>query len=411
MKTVTKTFEIEATPSVMKKFENFLGFLHFNGGHSGLFAMSFDGDGADTLKCKPEPVITVGANQKEMNDIAGASVEIASEDGYKGIYDALDDDDPDNSNESRKIKAISFNTRSKIHEVVDNIYSLPRMCYELEMFERSDNTGMVVMFGDDLAITVMNECKEDFNKLMMRDKYDHTTVIVEDIQKNWDKLRESYLKINEHQTKTLTSIELITDDDTGMYSGDDFDFGETGLDDWIMKDPDNGKRLAQFMREYADGIEKRYDNFKKDDLVDEFLAKQDKQMEENAEAASEFAQEVIASLKESKLDEGANMFTVIYWMAGSVHIVKAEGATSEEAVSAAEQQLENDLGTSPPEFEVLGVVEGDRVAEFDKKVPVSGSIGIEKAYQIRDALLQESSDDDLLGASAQSAENILKGLI
>jgi hypothetical protein len=83
---VTKTFKITASSDmIMKRFENFLGFLHFNGGHSGLFAMSFDGDGSDRLTCDPEPQITIGEGKKEADSVAGSDVEIANEDGYQGM--------------------------------------------------------------------------------------------------------------------------------------------------------------------------------------------------------------------------------------------------------------------------------------------------------------------------------------
>lgn len=55
MNTVSKTFTFTATPEVMKRFENFLCFFHYNGGHSGMFGMCFDGDGSDKLRCNPPP--------------------------------------------------------------------------------------------------------------------------------------------------------------------------------------------------------------------------------------------------------------------------------------------------------------------------------------------------------------------
>jgi len=62
--------------------------------------------------------------------------------------------------------------------------------------------------------------------------------------------------ISEHQTKELVTIDLITDDDTGMYSGDEFDFGLHGLlRDYVEKDPERKKRLAKFIRQLADNIE------------------------------------------------------------------------------------------------------------------------------------------------------------
>lgn len=52
---ITKTFTITADESTMRRFENFLCFLHYNGGHSGVFGMPFDGDGSDRLQCDPPP--------------------------------------------------------------------------------------------------------------------------------------------------------------------------------------------------------------------------------------------------------------------------------------------------------------------------------------------------------------------
>jgi len=168
-KAITKTFEISAPPEVMQRFENFLGFLHFNSGHSGLFAMSFDGDGSDTLKCNPEPKIAVKDGNKDKNDVAGFAIEIANEDGYQGMR----------------------------HPDKHSSYSSPEKA---------------------------NESRQ----------------------------------LKEHSTQTLTSIELITDDDSGIYSGDEFDFSEPQeLRDFLANDPEAGKRLAKFMREYADQIEKR----------------------------------------------------------------------------------------------------------------------------------------------------------
>lgn len=55
MKTITKIFTITATPDTMLRFERFMAFFHFNGGHSGLFGMCFDGDGHERFKCDPPP--------------------------------------------------------------------------------------------------------------------------------------------------------------------------------------------------------------------------------------------------------------------------------------------------------------------------------------------------------------------
>ena len=72
-------------------------------------------------------------------------------------------------------------------------------------------------------------------------------------------LLERLKKLEEHQTKELITIELITDDDTGIYSGDDFDFGLHPLLSDTVKDPEKKVRLVKFIRELADNIESRED--------------------------------------------------------------------------------------------------------------------------------------------------------
>ena len=85
--TVKETFEIEATPDTMGKFKAFLGFFHYNGGHSGLFGMSFDGDGHERLTVKPEPLPDKKL-RKGIHAIGGAGpeLELAHDDG---TYSAL----------------------------------------------------------------------------------------------------------------------------------------------------------------------------------------------------------------------------------------------------------------------------------------------------------------------------------
>lgn len=82
---VTETFEITAGPLVMERFKRFLTFLAFNGGHSGIFGMYFDGDGADFLRVKPK---LDKKYTKGMHAIGGtgADVEIAGDEGYSGQF-------------------------------------------------------------------------------------------------------------------------------------------------------------------------------------------------------------------------------------------------------------------------------------------------------------------------------------
>jgi len=86
MNKVTKTFSITTTPDVMQRLENFLCFLHFNGGHSGLFAMPFDGDGSDKFKCDPPPT-KLNYDHQLISD-AGHELEVAYDNSFKAF--ALD---------------------------------------------------------------------------------------------------------------------------------------------------------------------------------------------------------------------------------------------------------------------------------------------------------------------------------
>lgn len=89
---VTKTFKITAHPESMKKLERFLCFLHYNGGHSGVFAMSFDGDGHEYLKCDPEPD---AALKDGMDEVYGKDVEVATDSGFMGYKIAREHDERD----------------------------------------------------------------------------------------------------------------------------------------------------------------------------------------------------------------------------------------------------------------------------------------------------------------------------
>ena len=76
MAVIRKQFTITAPEEVMDRLEAFLAFMHYNGGHSGLFAMPFDGDGADKLKVEPPPPEKYRKPSGAIAD-AGGSVEIA----------------------------------------------------------------------------------------------------------------------------------------------------------------------------------------------------------------------------------------------------------------------------------------------------------------------------------------------
>ena len=81
MTRVKKTFEIETSPSVMERIERFFALLHHNSnfGHSGLFAMPLDGDGADKVVVSPKPG---SAHEVDLCGSIGGDVEIANNGGY-----------------------------------------------------------------------------------------------------------------------------------------------------------------------------------------------------------------------------------------------------------------------------------------------------------------------------------------
>ena len=82
---VTRTFKITTSPEVMRRFERFLAFLHWNSryGHSGIFAMSLDGDGAERFTASPAPG---HSDEVSLCGGIGHQVGIAESDGYHGGY-------------------------------------------------------------------------------------------------------------------------------------------------------------------------------------------------------------------------------------------------------------------------------------------------------------------------------------
>lgn len=81
---ITQTFEITAAPHVMERFERFLALLHHNSrfGHSGLFAMPLDGDGADTVEVSPKPRY---GHEVDLCGSIGGGVEIAHDNCYSAL--------------------------------------------------------------------------------------------------------------------------------------------------------------------------------------------------------------------------------------------------------------------------------------------------------------------------------------
>jgi hypothetical protein len=80
---ITKTFTITASKEVMQRFEKFMCFLHYNGGHTATFAMPFDGDGSDRFECDPPP--DKGTRDWSHISDVGHEIEIALNDSCKSI--------------------------------------------------------------------------------------------------------------------------------------------------------------------------------------------------------------------------------------------------------------------------------------------------------------------------------------
>lgn len=80
-KRIKKTFEIETSPEVMERIERFFALLHHNSsfGHSGIFAMPLDGDGADRVVVSPKPRF---AHEVDLCGSIGGDVEIAYDKSY-----------------------------------------------------------------------------------------------------------------------------------------------------------------------------------------------------------------------------------------------------------------------------------------------------------------------------------------
>ena len=85
MEKIEKTFKITTSPEIMKRIERFFALLHWNSrfGHSGIFAMSLDGDGSEGVTVNPKP-----EHKYEVDKIGsvGYDVEIVCDNGYHGLF-------------------------------------------------------------------------------------------------------------------------------------------------------------------------------------------------------------------------------------------------------------------------------------------------------------------------------------
>ena len=95
---ITREMKISATPEVWLKLERFFALMHFNGGHTAIFGIAFDGDGADAFKIDPPPREELRKPAQRIGD-AGPTLEIANENSYtakhvkvEGFYVMRDSD-------------------------------------------------------------------------------------------------------------------------------------------------------------------------------------------------------------------------------------------------------------------------------------------------------------------------------
>ncbi len=61
-------------------------------------------------------------------------------------------------------------------EILDSFKSLPKQKYEMEMFETTDNKGIVLSFDNDLHIKINNDDRNEFEKYFNIKTSDHIIV-------------------------------------------------------------------------------------------------------------------------------------------------------------------------------------------------------------------------------------------
>lgn len=76
-----RTLTIRATPEVWRKLERFFALMHFNAGHSAVFGLNFDGDGADAFRVDPPPSEDLRKPAQRIGD-AGPTLEMATANSY-----------------------------------------------------------------------------------------------------------------------------------------------------------------------------------------------------------------------------------------------------------------------------------------------------------------------------------------
>jgi len=69
-------------------------------------------------------------------------------------------------------------------------------------------------------------------------------------------LFENIRDLNEMKDEPIITISKVIDDDTGIWSDDEFEFSKHPLYDEYKNDKEAGKRLADDLRKVADMIER-----------------------------------------------------------------------------------------------------------------------------------------------------------
>ena len=85
---VSKTFTVTAEPAVMRKLERLLALMHFatHWGHTGIFGMHLDGDGADKLTVEGADLDSCRAGVSRITGV-GYDVELATGNGFSGLFE------------------------------------------------------------------------------------------------------------------------------------------------------------------------------------------------------------------------------------------------------------------------------------------------------------------------------------
>lgn len=85
---IEKTITIRCNEGTWTRLVFFLALLHYNGGHSGVFGLVFDGDGSDRLTVEPNPSTLLGEvySSAPDEDLVRHMVNLAGDAGLDSEY-------------------------------------------------------------------------------------------------------------------------------------------------------------------------------------------------------------------------------------------------------------------------------------------------------------------------------------